>query len=150
MTPSPARVVARAAVAVALLAAASCGPAGESLHPVAGQIRVDGKPAVGALVMFHPEGPVDRKTIIPSGRVEADGRFTLMTQDRSGARAGKYIVTVIWPDPNKKITETQKMMGVSPDDAPDVLKGKYETREKSTLRAEVKPGDNTLDPFDLK
>jgi hypothetical protein len=150
MTPFPVRVATRAAVAVGLLAVASCGPTGEKLHPVTGQIRVDGKPAVGALVMFHPDGPVDRKTVIPSGRVDADGRFTLMTQDKSGARPGKYIVTVIWPDPNKKITETQKMMGVSPDDAPDVLQGKFETRDKSTLRAEVKPGDNNLDPFDLK
>jgi hypothetical protein len=59
------------------------------------------------------------------------------------------VVTVVWPDPAKKPTQQQIMMGLAPD-APDVLAGRFATKQVSPLRAEVKPGDNNLAPFDLK
>ena len=40
--------------------------------------------------------------------------------------------------------------GANPNDAPDVLGGRYAKRDKSTLRAEVKSGATVLEPFDLK
>ena len=143
----PARVAARTALALGLLAAASCSPESVPLHPVSGKVLVNGQPAAGAYVMFISEVPAGAAQ--PStGIAGADGTFTLATGERKGAPAGKYVVTVTVPDPKKKPTEAQKMMGM--DDAPDLLAGRFATREKSTLRAEVKPGENKLDPFDIK
>ena len=109
---------------------------------------VNSQPAVGANVIFHLEGG-DIKSMPATGIVGADGKFTLTTGDKQGAQRGKYVVTVVWPDPSKKPTQQQIMMGLTPD-APDLLTGKFATPQTSTLRAEVKPGDNKLEPFDLK
>jgi hypothetical protein len=98
--------------------------------------------------MFFPEGAPDIKYVPPTGTAEADGTFTVSTGGKPGAPAGKYIVTVVWPDPNKKLTVAEKMQGLG--DVPDLLKGQYATADKSKLRAEVRSGETTLEPFDLK
>jgi hypothetical protein len=139
--------VAFALIAAAALSCSSCSSNG--LSPVSGKVMVKGQPAAGARVVFIPEGATDLKTVPASGAVGEDGTFTLVTGNQPGARPGKYIVTVVWPDPAKKPTDTQKMMGMAPD-APDLLGGRYATKEVSKLRAEVKPGENKLEPFDLK
>jgi hypothetical protein len=127
-----------------LTTACSSGP---TLYPVTGKVTVKDQPAVGALVMFFPEGKSNG--LPPStGVCGADGTFTLTTGTGEGAPAGKYIVTVSWPDPKVKVSEQQKMMGMG-GDAPDVLQGAY-SKDKSPLRAEVKAEKNTLDPFAIK
>jgi hypothetical protein len=132
---------------VVFLAGGGCDGGGQ--HPVKGKILVKGQPAVGAQVMLFPEGPPDMNFIPPTGTAAADGTFDLATGGKPGAPAGKYIVTVIWPDPNKQLTAAEKMQGLG--DVPDLLKGQYATRDKSTLRAEVKGGGPTaLDPIDIK
>jgi hypothetical protein len=145
------RFVCRPACAAAVafaLATASCGA--PDLAAVTGRVLVEGKPAARAVVMFHPDWASDINAFPATATTAVDGTFSLASGDRSGARPGKYVVTVVWPDPNKVLTDAQKMMGVSPYDAPDLLRGRYATRDKSALRAEVKPGVNALDPFDLK
>jgi hypothetical protein len=142
----------RIAVVLALALAAgvgtiSCSSSG-TLHPVQGKVMVGDKPAAGALVMFHAEAG-DINNVPATGTVGPDGTFTLTTGTKAGAAAGRYVVTVVWPDPTKKPTEQQAMMGLAPD-APDLLGGRYGTRQKSPLRAEVKSGPNSLDPFDVK
>ena len=134
------------AIASFVLGLASCSSGG-SLYPVRGKVTVGAKPAVGASVVFQLEGN-DISAIPATGTCGADGTFTLMTRDKPGARAGKYIVTVIWPDAAKKPTEQQIMMGLAPD-APDLLGGRYANAKTSTLKAEVKSGENNLETFDL-
>jgi hypothetical protein len=141
----PVRVAARTAVVLGLLAAASCSSGSAELNSVTGKVLVNGQPAAGAFVMFIPEAGGSTPS---TGIAGADGTFTLATGSGKGVPAGKYVVTVTVPDPKKKVSDAQKMMGM--DDAPDLLGGRYATREKSTLRAEVKPGENKLDPFDIK
>jgi hypothetical protein len=136
----------RVAALIAALACSSCSSDG--LNPVSGKVLVNGEPAVGAVVTFFPERAARLDDVVASGVAGDDGTFTLSTGTEPGAPAGRYVVAVVWPDPAKKPTETQRMMGMTPD-APDVLKGRY-SREKSTLKAEVKPGRNTLDPFQLQ
>jgi hypothetical protein len=123
--------------------ACSSGP---KLYPVTGKVMVKDQPAVGALVMFFPEG--SSGTNPSTGVCGDDGTFTLSTGTGVGAPAGKYVVTVTWPDPKVKYTEQQKMMGMT-GDAPDLLRGAY-SKEKSTLRAEVKAEPTTLEPFAIK
>jgi hypothetical protein len=140
----------RVAVVLALAAGVgttSCSSSG-TLHPVQGKVMAGDKPAGGALVMFHAEG-ADINSVPATATVGPDGTFTLATGNKAGAAAGRYVVTVVWPDPTKKPTEQQAMMGLAPD-APDLLGGRYGTRQTSPLRAEVKAGPNSLDPFDVK
>ena len=117
-----------------------------TLYPVTGKVTVKGAPAVGALIMFFPEG--GSSTTPSTGVCGADGTFTLSTGTGTGAPAGDYVVTVSWPDPKVKYTEQQKMMGMT-GDAPDLLQDAY-SKDKTTLRAKVKAEPNTLDPFAIK
>jgi hypothetical protein len=117
------------------------------MNPVSGSVTVGGKPAVGATVMFFPEEGKGMNVVPSTGTVGSDGTFSLSTGGKPGAPAGRYVVAVTWPDPNVKATAQQKMMGLV--DAPDLLKGQY-TQGKSKLQAEVKSGENKLDPFQLQ
>lgn len=126
-----------------------CG-SDNGLHPVTGSVTVNDKPAAGALIVFHLDGPPDMKAIPPSATAGPDGSFTMATGTAGGVKPGKYIATIIWPDPSFKITEAQRMQGINPSDAPDVLKGRYATREKSDQKVEIKAGENKLPPFKLK
>jgi hypothetical protein len=128
---------------------AGCG-ADNGLHSVTGSVSVKDQPAAGALVRFVPDGPPDLKAIPATGVTGADGTFTMSTGTNSGVKPGKYSVTVVWPDPSVKLTEAQKMAGANPYDAPDVLKDRYKTPEKSKLKVEIKAGHNKLEPFALK
>src|SRR5262245_9876129 len=86
---------------VLVLPMTGCGP---SYYPVKGKVMVGDKPAVGAMVMFFPEGEKKTNYTPPTGTVGDDGTFTMMTGAKTGAPAGKYVVTVVWPDPDKKPT----------------------------------------------
>ena len=129
-----------------ILPTTGCGP---SYHPVTGKVMVDNKPAVGAVVILFPEGDKPDKFTPPAGTVGEDGTFSLSTGGKTGAPAGKYIVTITWPAAPKKVTEKEKMQGLG-EDGPDQLKGAYATAAKSKLRAEIQAGENTLEPFNLK
>ncbi len=126
-------------VVTALCASCASGP---KLHPVKGQVFFGGKPAEGARVVFHPVG-ADPNAPRPSGVVGADGTFTLSTHvPGDGAAAGAYAVAIVWlpadaqSDPKK--TELKNLL-------PD----RYADPTQSNLRAEVKPGENVLEPFRL-
>jgi hypothetical protein len=142
----------RFAVGSAFTVLAVTGPAcssGGGLHPVHGTVTVNGEPAAGAVVVFHPEGG-GMKAVPPTAVVAPDGTFTLATGDKPGAPAGNYVVTVTWADTSKKPTEQQIMMGANKYDGPDRLNGRYATPQQSQLRAEIKSGENRLAPFELK
>lgn len=129
-----------------LLCVLACGCSrGPALVPVDGKVTVAGKPAEGAVVMFHPE---DSTQSTASGVAGADGTFKLVSSAEAGIPAGRYKVTVIWPDPSKKPTQAQIMMGTA-DAGPDLLKGKYAARDSTPLSVEVNGQTRTLPPFEL-
>jgi len=138
-------------LAVGLLAAGACSPS-TKLNPVTGKVLYNGQPAAGAFVTFHPEGAATIDTVTSTGVTGADGTFTLNTGGAAGAKEGKYVVTVTWPDPTKKKAAEKGAMSTGGEavDAPDVFGGRYMSRDNSKLKAEVKPGENKLEPFDLK
>jgi hypothetical protein len=135
-----------AAVACLGLAAVGCGGEAEDgppVHPVSGTIFVDGAPAAGAEVVFHPLARLPAGTPPPTAVVEADGRFRPSTRTaHDGAPAGDYAVTVVYPLP-----------AALPDDegggGTDRLRGRYGTPGRTPLKAAVKPGDNVLDPIEI-
>lgn len=133
-----------------------CGAEQESpTYPVSGQVMVKGKPAEGALVIFHPINaePVGDEKIVrrPSGLVESDGTFQLTTiEPKDGARPGEYQVSIVWFKESSNDTAALGVMGgESRGGGRDLLKGKYARPEKSGLKATVAKEPNELPPFNL-
>lgn len=127
----------------------------EKMHPVTGKVLFNDKPAVGAIVSFFPEGQGGLNVNPSVGTVQGDGSFTLNTMGKAGAPEGKYVVTIIWPDAvvEKRGKMSEGMiggMGDSGEGGKDRLAGRYANRENSQLKAEVKAGENTLSPFQIK
>ena len=121
---------------------AGCGDGGnagrEPVYPVQGQVLLEGKPAAGAQIVFHPVGNNSLAAIRPSGQVDSTGKFTLTTHAAGdGAPAGEYEVTVeLW---------------VSKNDRPAVnqLPARYQRTRSSGLHATVAVGENQLPAFKL-
>lgn len=134
-------------VIVYLLAGcAILGCGGNSLNQVSGIVTVDGVPAVGALVIYHPAGQGKMAT----GVADAEGKYQLVTDAEIGAPVGKYQITVSWPDPKHKQEAGSLLSQASSDSAPDVLKGKFARKESSGLSVEIAPGTKELPAIALK
>lgn len=128
-----------------MLVAVGCG--GPSLAPVKGIVKVDGKPAKGVVLTFVKVNATVAD--MPANAVSGEnGAFSLTTGETKGAEPGKYKVAATWPDPDIKLTPQQIFAGATPEDAPDLLKGKY-TLPKTTLEVEIKPGGGDIAPLEL-
>ena len=112
-----------------------------------GKITVDGAPAAGAILLFHPVE--NKEAPVASGVAESDGSFTLTSSMAEGILPGKYIVTVTWPDPAHKVSEAAKMRGDA-EPGPDLLKGKYVMKSQSGLTAEISSSMKELPPIEIK
>jgi hypothetical protein len=115
----------------------------EAVHAVNGQVTYRGKPAVGAIVVFHKVG-ADPSSGQPSGKVQDDGTFSLTSyQPGDGAAEGEYRVTISW----------REAIGGSlsdPDYGPEKLPKKYQSPDTSGLTVNVVSGTNDLEPFQVK
>lgn len=140
------RYVALVAVAVGLASFSGCNN-GPTLVQVQGKILVDGKPANGAVLLFHPDGGPAKS--VSSAQALEDGTFTLVTDTKPGIPAGNYIVTLTWPDPSHKVSDREKMMGMG-EPGKDLLDGKYVTKDRSGIKVEVAAGATTLPPIEVK
>jgi hypothetical protein len=120
-----------------------CGKAGPSLVPVKGSVTVDGKPADGAVLIFHPTGG---KGTIASAAADSNGAFSITSNGAPGVVTGSYKVTATWPDPAKKPKVT---LGASPEDAPDLLEGRYVSVDKSPTTVEITAATKELPPIEL-
>jgi hypothetical protein len=132
-----------AAVFGVALLCSSCGTGNHlPVHPVHGQVLVDGRPASNALVVFHPVGDGPARELRPVGHVGTDGTFILTTYARGdGAPAGDYAVTVDWRQP------TPPVDGAEP--GPSLLPARYNSPTASNLRVTVAQGQNDLQAFQL-
>jgi hypothetical protein len=82
------------------LACFACSSKQTPLYPVHGQVLVNGKPARGALVVFHPLAESSLKAVKPHAVVGRDGTFSLFSyRADDGARPGTYAVTILWQPP---------------------------------------------------
>lgn len=143
---SPVTRVGVVMTAVCCLAAVGCGKSGSGTVPVAGKVVVNGKPAAGAVVTFHPDGAA-ADAPRPTARTGDDGRFQLTTKAAGdGAPAGEYRVTVTWnaPPAGRK--------GVEGEDGPPrlLVPVAYTKPGRTPLRASVLPGSNDEITFTVK
>ena len=84
------------AVALVALSEVGCGKSGDALVPVSGHVIVNGKPAAGAAVVFHPVDQSGTGTR-PLAQVDERGEFHLTTaKSGDGAVPGEYRVTLTW------------------------------------------------------
>jgi hypothetical protein len=128
----------------ALLLVAGCGD-GLNLvqtHPVSGSVTVDGQPGVGVQLHFHPVQTSGDRHYAPFAESGPDGTFkTSCWAEGDGAPPGEYIVTAAWQTyvgaPYHRYT------------GPDKLRGRYESKEQSTIKVTIKEGDNVLAPIVL-
>jgi hypothetical protein len=161
-----------AAAALACWCASCGGGTSEGLYPVNGKVLCNGQPATGAVLYFHRQAggdapPPGAAEIIPSAKVQDDGRFTVESPPLGyGAAPGKYALLVQWPDDfvpaqaraadkpkiatvgGKKVTVVKRdKLGQVPGDR---LKGRYMDKSKPLLQAEIKPGSNDLGTLELE
>ena len=149
------------AMAGGALALAGCGDSG-GLAPVYGKVLYRGEPAKGATVYFHREGgAAPRGAPIPTGVVAEDGDFALSCDGvGSGAPPGRYVVLIEWnggpaPPPPKR-AKAKRARAIAPPRTAlvyrpgnDRLRGRYLNIDRPVLHAEVRPGTNTIPPFEL-
>ena len=120
-----------------------CGKKKLSTYPVSGEVFVDGKPAVGAEVIFYPVNDPTPQAY-PAATVGTDGSFHVTTYSMNdGAPPGDYTITIVW-------AETKKEPGEDPIVGPDKLKGQYSTPTRSTLKATIQKAKTQLPRYDLK
>lgn len=145
-----------------LLAAAGCGRSLPPVAPVSGRVMLAGKPVTTGAVWFYPAAS-GRPAI---GQIGSDGRYSLATfAPADGALLGEHRVVI----DARKIERTfapSKAAADLPADVPEFVRREMEAgmplREKVTwivpeiyaaaatspLRADVKPGPNSID-FEL-
>jgi hypothetical protein len=148
-----ARRVVRTAGVAGLVLVLGCGPSEPGMKPVFsvhGAVFVNGKPAKGAVVMFHPL-PVTagRFDMVRSrGTVGDDGTFQLSTYETAdGAPEGEYAVTVYWPG---KRAGKPAADDEGTDLPPDQLGLRFNDPAKTPLKATVKAPETRLEPFQLR
>jgi hypothetical protein len=130
----------RHAIIVAFTCLAGCAESKPvPVYPVAGKVLVNGLPAAGAMVAFHPLDAADLRAPIPVGAAASDGTFRLMTYTRGdGAPVGDYAVTIIWPDGLPHDCSEEGTL------AHDRLKGRFADAAARKRTATVIPGHNDV------
>jgi hypothetical protein len=133
-----------------LLYLAGCGPKHPNLpaqYPVTGTIRLDGKPLIGAGIMFLPRG--ETRGTGAFGMTDDAGKYTLKTDyGGPGAPEGEFAVTI-----SKVVNRDGTPYVFNPDVAEagerETLPAHYNDSMKTILDAKVPKGGDTID-FDLK
>jgi hypothetical protein len=124
------RVAAALVFVAGVLACAGCGDGRKPVFTVRGKVlTADKKPAVSALVTFHPATADPKDPARPVGRVDEQGEYKLTTYtEHDGAPAGEYTITVVWPAPKKTPFEPE---------GPDRLGGRLARPDRSPHKVTV-------------
>ena len=128
------------AIAVLWLFVAGCTQS--ETVPVTGTVRLHGKPADKAEVMFNP-----KQGRLATGVTDAEGRFTLSTATAGdGAMPGEYVITLAEYYPPEKPPALPPGGGLLPSRFPS----KYADPSQSPLTATVERGKENDFQFDVK
>lgn len=133
-------------LALAAVLPASCSKKAERnpVFPVTGKLMDGDKPLGRALIIFHPVNSSGSGTLLPVGKVAADGSFQVSTyMANDGAPTGEYAVTVIWP-------KIPKDAPADWDEGPDQLEGRCNNPKTSPWHFRVENKANNLGTLDLQ
>jgi hypothetical protein len=152
--PLRSRLVAACLAPLALLSGSCDGPTEGRVpvHPARGQVLYKGKPLADALVVLRPVDPATKEGGLPqpTGRTDPEGKFQLHTYlGDDGAPAGSYLVGISLSPAFSETRDLMKKVTATPKPATDVLGTRYIDPANSGLRAEIKPGENEIPPFQL-
>lgn len=123
------------------LCGCSDGDARPDLHQVQGKLTINGEPAAGAMLVFHPaQGEeFDARGSRPRAKVDEDGNFHVTTyQSGDGAPAGDYQVAILWFDNPDSSTPWNK------------LGKRYANPSESDISVTVEEGNNLLTPIEIE
>jgi hypothetical protein len=151
--PPRLRSTAFAALAcLALLSFAGCGPSQPTgivydTVPAAGRITYQGKPLENYRVYLHPADATQR---VSSGKTDADGRFTLGTNEEGdGALVGAHKVSVTYVGP--EIQEEPGRETFAPPPPPSVeVPEKYTQADTSNVTVTIPEGGDKNLVINLK
>jgi hypothetical protein len=123
----------RPSILIMLIAAcllAGCNSAGDKLYPVTGRVMLkDRKPVAGAIIEFSSSAGYSARA-----KTSTDGTFSILTDQKPGARAGSYRVAVI-----QMLVIDGAGSHAKAHHAAMVLHPKYARFETSGLVYDVKP-----------
>jgi hypothetical protein len=144
--------LARSAVAMAtMIVAMGCGDGRPTRWPVTGSVRINGRPAEGALVVLHPvPGTVvaEAEKVRPTGSCDRDGNFVIGTwQQADGVPAGRWKATVEWFLSADMAEEADPETARSEQDR---LGGAYADPEETPLTVDVTNSAVQLPSFELR
>jgi hypothetical protein len=132
-----ARMLLVASLALCVLVGAGCQPKPATLSHVTGKVMLKGAPLHTGLIVFSPDTSRGESGRLAVSRIEADGTYTLKTDDKPGAANGWYRIAIV------SIANASSNYDSAPVSYLDV---KYRDPTLSQLQCEVKPNrDNHLD-----
>lgn len=83
-----------------LVGVASCGGDSAGLVPVSGKVFLEGQPLPRGSVSYRPDASRGNKSLHhPTGEIDAQGNYELMTVGKKGAPPGRYKVLVFAAEP---------------------------------------------------
>jgi hypothetical protein len=92
-------------------------------------VLFEGRPARGALVVFHPLDDPRPKAVKPRATVGRDGNFDLFTYSASdGAPAGNYAVSVVWNMRGEDFWETRTFDSKTPSPEWQIMSPDWKTK----------------------
>jgi hypothetical protein len=105
---------------------------GVKIVPVSGTVLVQDQPLTGVpqgSVAFHPDAAQGNQSMhLPTGRLNADGTYELLTGNKKGAPLGKYKIVV---------SALENKLEEGPTMPRHILEDKYYAREQTDLTIEV-------------
>jgi len=133
-------------VAVLAILISSCGKTDRKpVYHVQGKVfDKNNRPAVDALVVFHPLDSSDANPVKPIARVDDKGNFALTTYEKNdGGPEGEYVITIEWRRPASNPFGPNK-------EGKDLLLGSFSNPKTSKLKFKISnQTDNTVPPIYL-
>jgi len=124
---------------------AGCG--GPQLVKVTGKVMINGKAAEGAVLLFHPNDA--NNLFVSTATTNSDGTYTVVTDMQDGIPPGTYKVTLTWPEPSTKPVQDVPFAFGTAADRPDLLKGKFVSKDSSGLTAVIGSSTTEIPAFEL-
>jgi hypothetical protein len=128
-------------VALPLILLTGCGSHNSGLLPVSGHVYFENRPLTTGTVSLHP---VNTTGHVPTGAIDAEGRYTLSTNYQPGAPPGQYKAVVHATEPIEPVPGK-----AHPGLPKSLIPTRYNQGNTSPLEIEIRP-DPPAGAYDLR